>query len=836
MKLSCQGLRLVWIAFLGFGACIVSAQQDLSLSNYLATHPWDASKSGSLIVVDPDHTYTKKKGSSLLDFERKEATVGRLSAFVPTEMVLIDDSLADAPNLYDGLPTYAKVLYFASTLTSDQLKLACSEGIGLSSLQGEQVKVFKSILPSTLDWATYTVGQNGNLATKVDGGTVPSDQMDQVKLKLQSTLGFYLNLANTAASTYANTSGWNGRPGDRVTIHREDFDDKNFGVDFRKTVPNSPKASQLNTSDSRFDVLVSLSGVSTIQQLVRAVSVSTGVEILADIRVSGLSVKTVGSAVRAGDLLKAIALCVTGTYRKIDSAYVLTSDLVGLGARALKLAAWRDDVQKELDNRVGMWRRLLAKSGAITKIGFDPNDPFAPDGQSRGAVNNDKETPTSALTPVMRDFINQMATRDPTTPLKTDSVKAVSEVKYGFVLPNGQVLRPDGQGFGPAFLFVAVSAPKPEAELKVDAFPPGAAGRLRLVLRGENSADVVAATVQARTHGFTELWLETHSRDALLAALKEGLKIKLLVRPWKAPTAVKASFVDRNVLLDTAIQLGKRRANELEWQRFQDFYGRSATEAPTLYDMDSPLDPDLPKRFKDLASIARTPGLSGIMFQDTEPIGYEPTYDRTGAAMYPNWLAVLNELGYSESLRLGFLREFSVDPIDIADPWLYIDFDIAQPFFKDPNLGHGEDTPMASIMRDMPEKWFTYRADKNTKAIDSLIGLFDGIGVPILFAPRGHSLHQPPGSYLMAVPWITGQPLPSLSADAIGHPGTPDTITLFTFDEDTSLYAFRYLGIFIRDPKDKWARDTWAIDASSVKRDKLGPLLDRWFPGMTGRS
>ncbi len=144
----------------------------------------NAAKSGPLIVVDAEHVTAKTKGASLQAFDRKLIVIGGLSAIVPVDMVLIDESYRE-PNLYDGLPLQSKVLYLLSTLLPAQAGIANSQGIGLSDLEGEQIKVLKSILPPTLPWKTVKVDKFGTEGVDLDHNEVPADQMDEVRLKIQ---------------------------------------------------------------------------------------------------------------------------------------------------------------------------------------------------------------------------------------------------------------------------------------------------------------------------------------------------------------------------------------------------------------------------------------------------------------------------------------------------------------------------------------------------------------------------------------------------------------------------------------------------------------------------
>ncbi len=83
-----------------------------------------------------------------------------------------------------------------------------------------------------------------------------------------------------------------------------------------------------------------MDGAKTVGDLMARIRAVTGVEIYADRRYAELDVYSrsgVNVLIRAGDLLKTLALSVTGTCRRVasgaDAAFVLTDDRVGSGIR-----------------------------------------------------------------------------------------------------------------------------------------------------------------------------------------------------------------------------------------------------------------------------------------------------------------------------------------------------------------------------------------------------------------------------------------------------------------------------------------------------------------------
>ncbi|RYG31641.1 hypothetical protein EON81_22445, partial [bacterium] len=100
-----------------------------------------------------------------------------------------------------------------------------------------------------------------------------------------------------------------------------------------RTSPNRLKESQLDYASSGFKREVDLSGVKTAGDLVAEIAKVSGTELYADLRFSRLPVVVTGQTKgTASDLLRALAVGVAGTFRRVGDAYVLTDSLAGVGA------------------------------------------------------------------------------------------------------------------------------------------------------------------------------------------------------------------------------------------------------------------------------------------------------------------------------------------------------------------------------------------------------------------------------------------------------------------------------------------------------------------------
>lgn len=821
-------LALVW------NGAMAGNQQAHNLSEFLASNPLKAADK-PFLVVDPDRVSTKTGGSVLRNYDRMVAHIGGVTAIVPTEMVLIDDTFSGEPNLYDGLPEYVKVTYLLSTLTQDQLQKANSQGIGLDDLKGEQAKVLKSILPPKLDWETFSVNQTGGHGESVDGGTVASTDMYQVKLKIQACISMNVHFQNSPNSHIQTMNTmWNGRPGDKVTARKNSDELQtafSLGLDPRRKAPNMPKSSQLRYSDSQFDAVVPLPAEAQLGDLVAAAGIAARTEIIADLRVGKLPVRTSGGNARSGDILKAIALCITGTYRKVDSAYVLTSDMIGLGARKLKLAAWKATFDKVVAKRLGLWRQKIYASGIYSKIGFDPQDPLAPDDNARRQMdlptNGFDGISTGALTQSIRDFLGQVGQWwGRTNPVNQDKVGFESQIEYGFVLPNGKPLHTEIQTLGTKSSFAAASGDEPaqHEEEFLEPFPGDSTASHPLVVSAESPLAATKLVSLAHAHGFTELWLESHDKATLESALGKGVKVDLVLRPWERVGGQSVRNADLNIWGDTGSQLAERREGMVDWKQCQDLAGMAFGECPPIYDLLCPTDPVLNSSQAVLADLAHTKGLAGTVVLDTEPAGYEAADGNTLYVGFSRVLAVLHEFGYSPALRLSFLREKRVDPIDLAPSVLTLDFNIQQPFFLDDRLGVWNvrtgkaDPDMAPLLND----WFAFRSKLNIKAVNAFLNRLSDLSIPILIAPRMAIAHTPPYMTHCVVPWKPEEPLPQVTDDKLQS--LAGRILLYGYSEQSPQATVLTMARMMQSPK-----IVLAVDATGVKPEALDEMISRWF-------
>lgn len=797
---------------------VVPAQDPPVLANDEAAMRWDAAKNGPWMVVDPDRTVAVQEGTGLAAFARKRVTIRGVTAIVPTQMTLIVENPPEG-NFVEGLPRDLKVLYLMSKLTPAQWKIAGGKGLGRDDLQGEPRAVLDSIIPRTFAWQRYRVNEQGrNTISFADGekGVLSERDRAGIRLRISQSLTFRVTSADRPNSqTVLSTLIQSGKPGDIVygrdlTAEREEAE--LFGVRLRQVVENRQKASHLPYKDRAFDPVLPLDGTMTVGEILRRVRTATGVEVLADLRVNDRKIVFRGPQVRAGDLLEALALSVTGTYRRIADAYVLTSDLDGMGARRLRLALWAGaNTERTLE-----WQKKLIETlgaqNTRAKVPFDAKSPFAPDDTLRARLDkigtNTSATdpfPTSDLSSDLQAFVKQAAiarSRESMT-YDTAQVRMGSQIDFAFVMPDGTAMMAepmsfgDGRNFAPGLSF----APRPNEVPSWQPVPVEA--RHRLIVRVINADEAKVAANEAKARGFGEVWLETTSTEAIRSAQTAGLPVRLAIRPWYPADASNPS--DLTLLGDTGPQLQKRIN---QWPTWAETYGAYPEAKPSGRAVLIPGTSAQRTAWEAYEKLARTPGLAGTVLLDSRVPGYEA--DRvTGPASLTREMRATTTFGFSPAARLRFLRERGIDPIDVVPGLLTFDADLRQPFFLDTaqagrNVGFYMVDAPPQAMNGIAIEWDRHRATLPEAALKDLQARLANAG-PLSFEDP------------------TPTTRPPLSGTRVLSPSTRWVYLPDPSQASLSVLNFRTLTRSGSDPM--------AFDATGIPIKKLAEALTRWKIG-----
>ena len=337
-------LLLVWL-LLGFAR--VSTAAGLTLDDALgqATPP---AHGGVALAVDaakvklpagtilPGTKLTVADAASL--FHRASQEFGSVTALAPPTMTVLNTAPGE-PNIYAGMPPLdAFTLLLASLSDSQWSALTSVSGLGVSDLNPSQQQIFAALLShggKLLVRPQYAVGEKWDDKDQRD----LTDQLPQAHLRLGQTITLGLPPKEDPNSSYGDVSipPPAGTVRQYEVTEREDYggsSNKDYGADVRAEVPNVPKRGQLDFSMPALKMLVPLTGLKTVGDLVYRIGGMSRTELYADPRLEKKPLTLLGAvSAPAGDLLRALAFCLCGTFRQVGPAYVLTDDLVGIGTR-----------------------------------------------------------------------------------------------------------------------------------------------------------------------------------------------------------------------------------------------------------------------------------------------------------------------------------------------------------------------------------------------------------------------------------------------------------------------------------------------------------------------
>ncbi len=287
---------------------------------------------------------------------------GGVMAVAPPTMTVLNTE-PGTPDPYDGMPPGHALKLLLVSLSDAQWKtLVGTTGLGLSDLEGDtQRALFGALFPAKAmilhprhELESYGPEDETELPR-----LTPED-IPQARLRLGRRVTLGLPPEGDSAGHFL-ARGPSPGGAVRYELYNGEAGKKDpkvlYGVRLRAVVPNVSKPSDLDYDAKALRARVSLAGVKTVGDLVSRVGAAVNLELYADIRYEKRPVTCLGpGSARATDLLRALALCVTGTYRRVGPAYVLTDDRVGEGTRRMILERFAEEAD-------------LARTGAVTDAG-----------------------------------------------------------------------------------------------------------------------------------------------------------------------------------------------------------------------------------------------------------------------------------------------------------------------------------------------------------------------------------------------------------------------------------------------------------------------------------
>ncbi len=365
-----------------------------------------------VILVDPDHLFyplnpadmtalatpsgdsgsdTGNDGSLDAIAERRSLIAQRYGAvwtIAPATQVHLNtntDALGFAPAT---LPLDDGLKLVLGTLTESQLKrLGAADGLPLSDLSDEQRQALFSSLPHPLPiLAESPADIDPRLPKRA------AEDANPVFVPEEQLLRGAVLRANLATEFFFSSP--NGEEGDIFTPMRPTETKRLFEIDtrilrqtasplrssLRAITPNTLKRGQLAWSRDGMATPIPVAGVKTMGDLVTRIASATRLELFCDPHYAAKSVTILGgenAAVPARDLLRAVCLAQTATFRAVGPAFALTEDLEGVGARRSLLRDFTQGYGHRLMDRVQAMDSHLNALHWTDKLSFALGDPGA---------------------------------------------------------------------------------------------------------------------------------------------------------------------------------------------------------------------------------------------------------------------------------------------------------------------------------------------------------------------------------------------------------------------------------------------------------------------------
>lgn len=731
---------------------VAFGQMPRNLADYLGSNPWSVAEKGPLFVLDPKNVDAVNDEGGFASYDRKKVKIGELTVLAPRTMVVVDDSLSQPPNMYDGLPMSAKVIYLLQSLTDSQWSKVSSSGIGLADLEGEQTRVFQSILPKPFNYEARKVIADRGTDKIIGQWTLADEDLSKVKLKVQREMEFRPLLAGKEnAYSWLTSRDVKGKPGD--VTYRETRDPKPptdvYGAQIRTVADNKLKISQLDYTSEKLAVTIPVPESTTIAEITHAIGDKCGIEIIPDFRVAKLPIRFYGSKATAHDLLQAIAISIEGTYRRVGTAYVLTADLIGMGVRQYRIDYFGHILNLETERRETLWRQQIGSQGRLNKVPFNPNDVLTPNQDLAAELpkaDSDYKlykVSTSLMTPQQRQELDAWASGSFSTPIQKDQIGIASKYTFHFVLPGGIDLATEqelglARRFGPPVNLYATPIPT---------LPIALTKNQKLTLMAatedvEGARKILAAVSKLPV---ARLWIDTHNAEALTTAVKlakdSGFEVGLALRPWR----VRTDSPDCTILGERGQTVIDRVASleqgPIHFNYVTGQIGVWMTPSSAAVDAE----------WRREAELASTPGICGVTLLETQPLGYEPTHPADWVSFFGtmDWGAAAH--GFTIPQRLSFLREKGMDPIDFGEDMYARSAFAEHPFIR------GDDM-LREPVQTLHNDWRMYLAKMNQQATEKLVSL---IGDKVMyFEQRLTSINMQWQTPNPVVEWKRGMPLP----------------------------------------------------------------------------
>lgn len=627
---------------------------------------------------------------------------GTVTAVAPPTMTLLNNHPVN-PNIYDGMPPQEALKFLVATLTEAQWQQLTSQtGLGLSDMASEtQSSLFVAVLPRTLQVAPEAKAIAPNSGVRDLTSLLP-----QVRLCLHRRVEIMVPEAGSTSYLIAGASRDTGQSGQYKVVSDPYFAPKSsvYGVPVKAEVPNVPKPSALDLHSKSLQVVVPVAGANTVGEMVRRIGKLSGMELYADPRFESRRVTIVSSApsAPASDLLASLAFCLTGTYRQVGTAFVLTDDNIGVGTRRAIWAEFEADAARKRKQALAAAGSALTAAHTQAELSPEANSIAYSTSQRKSAQSFYLESGFSSVTQTLNHL--------------TPEQQAVVEVLPGHKDSDGIMHTPDVNGkmivqevptldlIVPTLdqpldaglfttLYALFQSPSPASEPLEKPVTHLSSGVTlsalikpipeRAVLASPHTAaEVKSLVADMKRLGLNELWIPVSVDPGMLPQVLQetrgsGISVYAVMDLLTRPVGVPKSGVDLDIL------------------------GDSASAAKNL--SVSPFSEGIRKQLLDIThTLVGTPGLAGIVWRTTEAPGYDKDDNY-------NSREAINSLGYTVPARSAFLRKAHADPVDLFPSEIAGQADTSLPAFDN-----------GAVEASLLEQWHEFRVNANLSLLQSL--------------------------------------------------------------------------------------------------------------------
>lgn len=657
-----------------------------------------------------------------IPFDRRLIACSTLSVFAPTKMTAFVTRLPD-PDIYADMAAGERMVVFRATLTPAQWrKVISTEGIGLEDLDAQQRPLFLAILSHPMVvHRVIGVEENPEITKDRIPESIPVSPAQRlatrISLRQRITWSFiggrYFQRSGmrddlppgTAELRLATASAQSMMSSESTRV---------FGSPLVETVRARLKPGDLPFDWNGLDPRMTLTGAETVGDLFQRARAATRVEIYCDFRYARMPIHTRGASARTGDILKALCYAVTGTFRRVGSAFVFTDDREGLGTRHARLQDWLLNGIQAIQ-QIAYRAHKAMYDQPTTSLIWDESDYVSPNAalktkladfkkrqetlsieEWRRLENRQLLVPINELPPAMGETIRGQLARllkDPLTklalsqesdrpaPIRSDVVGIDSTERFVLVVPGIGVVDASQLQETGNFAFRNYEPPSEQRDTRL-VLQPG--GTYREVIIAPNSVEEAQRAVrEAKRRGFTALWLMVCPDDTAIlsagitAGKAAGIPVGAVVRVLRSSGTTNLPL-DINILGETSPEVATRVSattltHSIRWDPDSGWNGVDPAvaihqEVATLVAREKRWGGWLRANHPEargvlrarIAALARLPGLAGLILCDLVEPGSEG-----GEAAYDSWNA-LTMLGYNPETRLAFLRKYGTDPVDLS--------------------------------------------------------------------------------------------------------------------------------------------------------------------------